>query len=148
MGNPQSTVSAVHLTEGTHERRLESHLKNRYDYSQLMEMDRLTPLNLQIPSGRSVPITYLDKKPPKIEVRIQEIFGWRDTPESSMASYPSNYTYSAPMVVRSRSRMTLGTKTTTYQSIKKELKRRYPKHAWPEDPLTETATKNGLRRRT
>ena len=43
-------------------------------------MDRLTPLNLQIPSGRSVPITYLNKKPPKIEVRIQEIFGWRDTP--------------------------------------------------------------------
>ena len=126
-----------------------SHLKNRYEYSQLIEMDRLTPLNLQIPSGRSVPITYLDKKPPKIEVRIQEIFGWRDTPRILNGKLPIQLHLLGPNGRPQQITDDLRNFwATTYQSIKKELKRRYPKHAWPEDPLTETATKSGLRRRT
>ena len=91
-----------------------------------MEMDRLTPLNLQIPSGRSVPITYLDKKPPKIEVRIQEIFGWRDTPRILNGKLPIQLHLLGPNGRPQQITDDLGNFwATTYQSIKKELKRRY-----------------------
>ncbi|MGC6443210.1 MAG: ATP-dependent RNA helicase [Rubripirellula sp.] len=124
-------------------------LRTRYDYASLMEVDRLAPAEIQIPSGRKVEIHYDRGKPPRIFVRIQEIFGWTKTPRILENRVPFLLHLLGPNGREQQITDDLENFwASTYQQIRKELKRRYSKHAWPEDPLTATATRNGLQRKT
>jgi ATP-dependent helicase HrpB len=114
-----------------------------------MEVDRLAPAEIQIPSGRKVEIHYDRGKPPRIFVRIQEIFGWTKTPRILENRVPFLLHLLGPNGREQQITDDLENFwASTYQQIRKELKRRYSKHAWPEDPLTATATRNGLQRKT
>ena len=121
-------------------------LKSRYDYAALAEIDRLAPSTIKLPSGRMATIEYDGLKTPKIAVRIQEIFGWTATPRILDARTPIQLHLLGPNGRPQQITEDLENFwSKTYRDIKKELKRRYPKHAWPEDPSTARATRNGLK---
>jgi len=100
------------------------------------ELREGAPETLLIPSGRHVRLVYESERPPVLAVRLQELFGWTETPRVARGRVPvllhllaPNY---RPVQVTSDLRSFW---TTTYHQVRKDLRGRYPKHAWPEDPL-------------
>ena len=103
-------------------------------------LDELAPHHLKVPSGSSVRLDY-SEHPPVLAVRLQELFGLADTPRIaggrqvvklhllSPARRPVQVTQDLANFWRS-----------TYAEVKKDLKGRYPKHYWPDDPLVAEAT--------
>ena len=126
-----------------------SHLRGRYDYHQLQLIDQHAPAHMTVPSGNSIAIRYDAGKPPIMEVRIQEVFGWHDTPRVAGGNVAIQLHLLGPNY---RPQQITGDLANfwreTYRHIRKELRRRYPKHHWPENPTTATATRNALKPRT
>ncbi|MFJ2333023.1 ATP-dependent helicase HrpB [Pseudomonas helleri] len=103
-------------------------------------LDELAPQHIKVPSGSSVRLDY-SEHPPILAVRLQELFGLADTPRIaggrqvvklhllSPARRPVQVTQDLANFWRS-----------TYAEVKKDLKGRYPKHYWPDDPLVAEAT--------
>lgn len=103
-------------------------------------LDELAPQHIKVPSGSSVRLDY-SEQPPILAVRLQELFGLADTPRIaggrqvvklhllSPARRPVQVTQDLANFWRS-----------TYAEVKKDLKGRYPKHYWPDDPLVAEAT--------
>ena len=103
-------------------------------------LDELAPHHIKVPSGSSVRLDY-SEHPPILAVRLQELFGLADTPRIaggrqvvklhllSPARRPVQVTQDLANFWRS-----------TYAEVKKDLKGRYPKHYWPDDPLVAEAT--------
>lgn len=103
-------------------------------------LDELAPHHIKVPSGSSVRLDY-SEQPPILAVRLQELFGLADTPRIaggrqvvklhllSPARRPVQVTQDLANFWRS-----------TYAEVKKDLKGRYPKHYWPDDPLVAEAT--------
>ena len=104
---------------------------------QRRELGHSAPLTLQVPSGRQLRLVYEPDRPPVLAVRLQEIFGWTETPRLGRGRVPVLLHLLGP---NSRPvQITADLKsfwTTTYHQVRKDLRRRYPKHSWPEDPLT------------
>lgn len=105
------------------------------------------PESITVPSGSRIRIHYPEGQSPFLEVRIQEIFGMRESPRVARGAVPvvlhllgPNY---RPVQVTSdlQSFWRGG-----YNEVRKELRARYPKHSWPEDPLTATPEAKGRRR--
>jgi len=102
------------------------------------------PAKLRVPSGNSLRVHYPIDRDPYMEVRIQEVFGWTETPKLlggaqalTLQLLGPNY---RPMQVTSDLRSFW---QTGYAEVRKELRTRYPKHSWPEDPLTAQAVAKG-----
>ncbi|HND55845.1 MAG TPA: ATP-dependent helicase C-terminal domain-containing protein, partial [Pirellulaceae bacterium] len=111
---------------------------------QRQALDREAPQRLQVPSGSWMQLTYELGRPPVLAVRIQEVFGLRDTPRIAggrvrvlLHLLGPNY---RPQQVTDD---LLSFWTNAYPIVRKELKRRYPKHAWPEDPWTASPERKG-----
>ncbi len=122
------------------------HLRGRYDYSQSLSIDTLAPARMTLPSGNSVTIQYAANKPPLMEVRIQEIFGWKEAPRVAAGRVPIQLHLLGPNYRPQQITEDLANFwNVTYVQIRKELRRRYPKHHWPDDPHAATATRNGLK---
>ena len=112
------------------------------------DVDRLAPSHVVVPSGSSVPLDYSDPAAPVLAVRLQEVFGLRETPRVlggrvavvmhllSPAGRPAQVT-----------RDLASFWATGYFDVRKDLRGRYPKHAWPDDPTTAEPTARGGRRR-
>lgn len=115
---------------------------------QQRQLEQLAPAKVTVPSGSVVRLDYRDDgSSPVLAVRLQEVFGLADTPtvnngRISVLMHLLSPGYK-PVQVTSDLRSFW---TNTYFEVKKELKRRYPKHAWPDDPWTETAVR-GVKRR-
>ncbi|MGV3485119.1 MAG: ATP-dependent helicase HrpB [Planctomycetaceae bacterium] len=121
------------------------HLRARYDYSQLQLIDKHAPAALALPSGNSATIQYASGKP-AMEARIQELFGWCETPRVAAGRVAIQLHLLGPNYRPQQITEDLASFwKQTYAVIRKELRRRYPKHNWPEDPQTATATRNGLK---
>ncbi len=121
-------------------------LRSRFDYSQLQSIDQHAPAKIVVPSGNAIAIQYSDGKSPIMEVRIQELFGMRQTPRVAGGRVPIQLHLLGPN--RQPQQITEDLENfwaVTYAQIRKELRRRYPKHFWPDDPTTATATRNGLK---
>ena len=105
------------------------------------KIDTLAPTHLTIPSGTRIPLDYSTGEAPILAARIQQLFGLTDTPTVAKGRIPVICHLlspaSRPMQV---TRDLKSFWATTYPEVKKELKARYPKHPWPEDPLTAMAT--------
>ncbi len=102
------------------------------------------PAKLKVPSGNSLRIHYPVDRDPYMEVRIQEVFGWTETPKLlggaqslTLQLLGPNY---RPMQVTSDLKSFW---QNGYPEVRKELRTRYPKHSWPEDPLTAPAVSKG-----
>ncbi|QOV90033.1 ATP-dependent helicase HrpB [Humisphaera borealis] len=124
---------------------LESQLQ--YPFDRLL--DQHAPESIEVPTGNRIALQYRKAEPPILAVRLQEVFGWFDTPRIAGGRVPvlmhllgPNY---RPVQVTDDLRSFW---TTTYFQVRKDLRVRYPKHSWPEDPLTATPVARGGRRRT
>lgn len=124
------------------------HFKGIFDYAQLQQIERHAPERITVPSGNTVRVEYAEGKPPAIHVKLQELFGWTDTPRIAGGKVPLQLHLLGPN--RRPQQITDDLNSfwkTTYPVVRKELRRRYPKHFWPEDALTAKATHNGLKPR-
>ena len=111
-------------------------------WSQRQELDRLAPSHLAVPSGSHVALDYTDPTAPILAVKLQEVFGLLDTPIVASGRVPLTLHLLSPggrpaQVTRDlRSFWQTG-----YFEVRKDLRGRYPKHPWPDDPLTAIPTK-------
>ncbi len=97
------------------------------------------PERLQVPSGSQIPLSYQNNGPPILAVRIQEVFGLRKTPAVARGTVPVLIHLLAPN--HRPQQVTSDLESfwkNTYPTIRAQLARRYPRHPWPEDPLTAT----------
>lgn len=114
-------------------------LKNRFEYSQLQLIDREAPDSLRVPSGSHVRLTYEVGRPPVLAVRIQEVFGLKETPRVAGGRVRVLMHLLAPNMRPQQVTEDLESFwANTYSIVRKELARRYPKHSWPEDPNDAT----------
>ena len=101
-----------------------------------------------MPSGSHVTLRYEEGRAPVLAVRIQEIFGWRDTPRIAQGRVKVVLHLLAPNHRPQQVTDDLGSFwTNTYPDVRNELKRRYPRHAWPQDPWTAQPERKPLRPR-
>lgn len=105
------------------------------------------PAFLKVPSGSLIRIHYPEALPPFIEVRIQEVFGLMETPKLLFGKVPLTFHLLGPNFrpVQVTSHLESFWKNG-YPEVRKELRIRYPKHQWPEDPADGTPEAKGRRR--
>lgn len=110
-------------------------------------LEKLAPKKLRVPSGSLLPIQYPANQNPFLEVRIQEIFGWLTTPLLGPQQSPLTLHLLGPNYrpVQVTSDLNSFWKNG-YSEVRKELRSRYPKHSWPDDPLTANPEAKGRRR--
>jgi ATP-dependent helicase HrpB len=117
-----------------------SHIQGRLTSQQQNVLQREAPERLEVPSGSRVALSYEPGKPPVLAVRIQEIFGLLETPRLAGGRVGVLFHLLAPNM---RPEQVTGDLAsfwkTTYHQVRKDLRRRYPKHSWPEDPYTAKA---------
>ena len=117
-------------------------------WRQHQELDRLAPERLRVPSGSRLRIDYDVDGPPVLAARIQQVFGWAETPRIAAGRVPLLLHLLAPNDRPAQvTRDLAGFWASSYAAVRKELRGRYPKHAWPEDPATATAEDRPRRRR-
>lgn len=105
------------------------------------ELSRLAPETLRLPSGRDTKLVYRDEETVVASVKLQELFGLADSPKVGAAGTPVVFELLAPNgrpVQTTRDLRSFWDKT--YPEVRKELRPRYPRHPWPEDPWTAIAT--------
>ncbi len=112
------------------------------------DLDRFAPERLPVPSGRSAPLTYEDDGTVSAAVKLQELFGLADTPRLGRRQQAVLLHLLAPNgrpVQMTRDLRSFWERT--YPEVRKELRGRYPKHPWPEDPWSAEPTARTLRRK-
>jgi ATP-dependent helicase HrpB len=117
-------------------------LRTRLTYAQGSILDREAPTQFTVPSGSHIPIDYLDGEIPTLSVRLQEMFGLRQTPSVAAGRLPLLLKLLSPArrpVQITRDLVSFWNRG--YHEVKKDLKGRYPKHYWPEDPYTAEPTR-------
>ncbi|HYW32031.1 MAG TPA: ATP-dependent helicase HrpB, partial [Gemmatimonas sp.] len=112
-------------------------------------VDRLAPSHLEVPSGSRIALDYGDPESPVLPVKLQEVFGWTTTPTLMGDRVPVTLHLLSPaqrpvQVTRDLAGFWRG----SYFEVRKELRGRYPRHPWPEDPLTAPATRRAKPRGT
>ena len=108
----------------------------------------MAPEALVVPSGNRHALTYAAGRPPVLAVRIQEVFGWSETPRVAGGRVPVLLHLLGPNYRPQQITDDLASFwRNTYPEVRKELRRRYPKHAWPEDPTTAAPSRSGLTRK-
>ena len=122
-------------------------LHSLLSWAQQQQLDKLAPLRVQVPSGSRVAIDYSDADNPVLAVKLQELFGWQTSPCIAAGRVPLTIHLLSParrplQVTRDLANFWI----TTYPEVKKEMKGRYPKHPWPDDPLVAVAQR-GVKKR-
>lgn len=111
-------------------------LKGSLSFDQLQTLERDAPERLEVPSGNRIRLDYEPGRPPILAVRIQEMFGATETPRVAGGRVPVTLHLLAPNMRPQQITDDLaGFWERTYPEVKKELAGRYPKHAWPDDPV-------------
>jgi ATP-dependent helicase HrpB len=104
-------------------------------------LNELAPTHLQVPSGSRLRLRYAPGEPPVLAVKLQELFGLADTPRVAAGRIPVMLHLLSPAQRPIQVTQDLrGFWERTYAEVKRELKGRYPKHPWPDDPWTATPT--------
>ena len=107
-------------------------------YDRVAEIESLAPTHIEV-KGKRHRLTYEAGKPPILAVRIQEIFGVTETPRLAGGRFPVLLHLLGPNHRPQQVTDDLaGFWERTYPQVRKELRRRYPKHAWPENPLASS----------
>ncbi|RYV50107.1 ATP-dependent helicase HrpB [Pengzhenrongella frigida] len=120
-------------------------LRRLLPWPQAGRLDELAPERVEVPSGASVQVDYAADQP-VLAVRVQEVFGWRRTPRLADGRVPLLLHLLSP--ARRPAAVTADLESfwrTGYPQVRAELRRRYPKHAWPDDPLTAVPSRGPRR---
>jgi ATP-dependent helicase HrpB len=122
-------------------------LEDLLDWKQRQRLEELAPTHMSVPSGARVRIDYVDADAPSLSVKVQELFGLSETPRIGGGT--------APLLIKLLSPAQRPVQVTRdlasfwrsgYAEVRRELKGRYPRHDWPEDPLLARPSR-GVRRR-
>jgi ATP-dependent helicase HrpB len=110
-------------------------------WDQRRQLDEYAPTHILVPSGQRIPVNYSDPESPVLAVRLQEMFGLQDTPRIARGKIPLTLHLLSPaqrpvQVTRDLASFW----RNAYFEVKKDLMGRYPKHYWPDDPLSAMPT--------
>ena len=116
-------------------------LKSLVPWDRQRELDRLAPTHIEVPSGSRAPVDYANPAEPTLSVRLQEMFGLTDTPRIAGGKVALTIHLLSP--ARRPVQVTRDLASfwaSGYKAVKAELKGRYPRHYWPDDPLIAEPT--------
>lgn len=116
-------------------------LQSCFNWQQQNALNDLFPLRVSVPSGSNIRIEYQLDGPAKLSVRMQEVYGMTSTPILAKGKLPLLMELLSP--ARRPLQLTqdlAGFWQTSYREVQKEMKGRYPKHFWPDNPATSVAT--------
>ncbi len=117
-------------------------LQGKLTPQQRLAVEREAPPRLEVPSGSKLALRYEVGRPPVLAVRIQEMFGLHSTPRIAAGRVPVLLHLLGPNYRPQQITDDLASFwTNTYPQIRKELRARYPRHSWPEDPWTAAPSK-------
>lgn len=122
-------------------------LQSLFDWSQLQRLDKLAPERLKVASGSNIRLQYNTEGVPVLAVKLQEMFGEADTPRIAEGRIPVQLHLLSP--AGRPLQVTQDLKNfwnEVYPEVKKEMKGRYPKHPWPDDPWNAIPTRHTKRR--
>lgn len=123
-------------------------LQSLLTWEQRRDLDRLAPTHFTVPSGSRIRIDYDTTDRPVLAVRLQEMFGCKETPRVAGGKVPLLLHLLSPAKRPMQITQDLaGFWTGSYQDVRRELRGRYPKHHWPDDPLTAQPTAKTKRSR-
>lgn len=125
---------------------LSSALHALFSWEQKKRLDALAPTHVTVPSGSHIPIDYAEDGP-ILAVRLQEMFGLADTPTVANGRVPITLHLLSP--ARRPVQVTKDLRSfwnSGYADVKRDLKGRYPKHHWPDDPWSAPPTARAKRR--
>ena len=127
---------------------LRAALAFRLTWEQRRRLDEWAPTHLAVPSGSRLSVDYSDPEGPVLAVRLQELFGLAETPRIAGGRVPVTLHLLSPAMRPVQVTRDLASFwRTTYAGVRKELKGRYPKHDWPEDPLAAAPSRGPRGRR-
>lgn len=115
-------------------------------WQQRQDLERLAPTHIEVPSGSRIALDYTAGAIPVLAVRVQELFGLQETPRIAGGRVPVLVQLLSP--ARRPVQITQDLASfwrTTYHRVRKDLRGRYPKHDWPEDPLSALPTRRTVR---
>jgi ATP-dependent helicase HrpB len=111
-------------------------------WDQRRRLDQEAPSHITVPSGSRVPVDYSDPEAPAISVRLQEMFGMTESPRLGGGRVPLTVHLLSPAMRPVQVTRDLASFwREAYFEVKKDLKGRYPKHYWPDDPASAIPTR-------
>ncbi|GLY95921.1 ATP-dependent helicase [Actinoplanes sp. NBRC 103695] len=123
-------------------------LRRLLPWSVAGRLDEVAPERLPVPSGSRVRVSYADPAAPVLAVKLQETFGWRDAPRLADGRIPVLLHLLSPAGRPVAVTADLASFWATgYRQVRAELRGRYPRHPWPEDPATAVPTSRITKRR-
>ncbi|MDT8409660.1 MAG: ATP-dependent helicase HrpB [Wenzhouxiangellaceae bacterium] len=116
-------------------------LENRLDFERRQRLDRLAPVRIEVPAGPQVRLDYSGAAGPVLAVKLQAVFGWHQTPRIANDRVPIVLHLLSPagrpLAITSDLESFW---KNAYPEVAKDMRGRYPKHPWPEDPVAAVAT--------
>jgi len=142
----QACAGTISLAEV--KRDLAARLEAQLPREQRLALERQAPATLLVPSGSRIKLAYREGEPPALAVRLQEIFGWRESPALAGGRARVVLHILAPSHRPVQVTQDLASFwDTTYPKVRNELRARYPKHAWPDDPRSAPPQRGARRPR-
>jgi ATP-dependent helicase HrpB len=128
--------------------RLVDILRQQLSREQIRELERLAPAHIPVPSGSRIALDYTTDEHPILAVKLQELFGLIETPRVANGRIPVTIHLLSPAARPLAVTQDLHSFwQNTYPEIRKQLRSRYPKHPWPEDPFTAEPTRKTVRKK-
>ncbi len=141
------SLAGVQRRKDLEQIRVRDALSNLLDWRKGRELDELAPTHLDVPSGSRLPIDYSADGGPALAVRLQEVFGLTESPTVGRGDIAVVLQLLSPAHRPVQVTSDLASFWSDgYHEVRKDLRGRYPKHSWPDDPTTATATSKARRR--
>ncbi|WP_415342826.1 ATP-dependent helicase HrpB [Enterobacter hormaechei] len=135
-------MSGVHSLHALKALDVKAALQNLLDWSLRQRLDSELPGHYTVPTGSRIAIRYHEDNPPALAVRMQEMFGEATTPSIAEGRVPLVLELLSPAHRPLQITRDLGAFWTgSYREVQKEMKGRYPKHVWPDDPANTAPTR-------
>ncbi|MBP9897459.1 MAG: ATP-dependent helicase HrpB, partial [Gemmatimonadales bacterium] len=142
------TLTGIRKLEAISRVDLSGALLDQLDWEQRRRLDELAPEHVEVPTGSRIRVDYSDPSAPVLAVRLQEVFGWRETPRIGGGAVPLTMHLLSPAHRPMQVTRDLASFWATgYFDVRKDLRGRYPKHHWPDDPLTAPPVRGAKRRK-
>jgi len=117
-------------------------LLSRISWQSLQQFNSLFPTHIVVPTGSNIKLTYRENEVPVLAVKMQELFGQAQTPSIFLGHIKIQLALLSPAMRPLQLTQDLQTFWQgSYEQVKKEMRGRYPKHYWPDNPLEAIATK-------
>jgi len=114
---------------------LEVLLLQEFNYGEQQQFKKLFPTEITLPKGRIKPIVYSNNTKATLSIRLQDAFGWKEHPHINNGKIPLRLELLSPAGRPIQiTEDIIGFWKGSYSQVRKEMRARYPKHAWPEDP--------------